>query len=253
MIYKKGEEKMEKGFSEVYPFATENVLEYFARLKLENQSVLTVGSSLDQLFNALFYGAKEITVFDINPHVKKFFEIKRSILLQSKREDFVRKVLNVKSKEFSFSKDVSTEKKIYEMNVYLQTDENYKCVQKLIQSIPIKIIEGDIFSLQELPNYDRIIFSNILQYLDYYFSKDCLQKVRELFIQWNKLLNVNGILQLLYLYSYSSQDIFKENHPICCYNLKKIVELLAPYSLDIEWINGFYEKKDAIITYTKKR
>ena len=243
---------MKKGFLEVYPFATENVLEYFARLNLENQSVLTVGSSLDQLFNAVFYGAKEITVFDMNPHVKKYFEIKRNILLQAKRENFVSNVLKTKSSEFSFSKDVATEEKIYETNMYLQTNENYERVQKLVQKVPIKFIEGDIFSPPNLPTYDRIIFSNILQYLDYFFSKDYFQVVRELFRQWNKLLNAKGILQLVYLYSYSSQDLFKENHPICCYNVKKIVEILSPYSLDIEWINGFYEKKDAIITYTKK-
>ena len=243
---------MKKGFLEVYPFATENVLEYFARLNLENQSVLTVGSSLDQLFNAVFYGAKEITVFDMNPHVKKYFEIKRNILLQAKRENFVSSVLKIKSDEFSFSKDVAAEEKIYETNMYLQTNENYERVQKHIQKVPIKFIEGDIFSPPNLPTYDRIIFSNILQYLDYFFSKDYFQVVRELFRQWNKLLNAKGILQLVYLYSYSSQDLFKENHPICCYNVKKIVEILSPYSLDIEWINGFYEKKDAIITYTKK-
>lgn len=243
---------MKKGFLEVYPFATENVLEYFARLNLENQSVLTVGSSLDQLFNAIFYGAKEITVFDMNPHVKKYFEIKRNILLQAKRENFVSNVLKTKSSEFSFSKDVATEEKIYETNIYLQTNENYERVQKLVQKVPIKFIEGDIFSPPNLPTYDRIIFSNILQYIDYFFSKDYFQRVKELFQQWNKFLNAKGILQLVYLYSYSNQDVFKENHSICCYNVKKIVEILSPYSLDIEWINGFYEKKDAIITYTKK-
>lgn len=59
---------MESGFESVYPFATENVLEYFATLNLKDQSVLTVGSSLDQLFNALVYGAKKVSVFDINPY-----------------------------------------------------------------------------------------------------------------------------------------------------------------------------------------
>ena len=54
---------MEKNFfQEVYPFATENMNAYFERLELSNKSVLTVGSSCDQLFNAIAYGAKSVTV-----------------------------------------------------------------------------------------------------------------------------------------------------------------------------------------------
>ena len=86
---------MESGFESVYPFATENVLEYFATLNLKDQSVLTVGSSLDQLFNALVYGAKKVSVFDINPYVKEYFEIKKQILLHSKRKNFVKKILEL--------------------------------------------------------------------------------------------------------------------------------------------------------------
>ncbi len=66
---------MEKNFfQEVYPFATENMNAYFERLELSDKSVLTVGSSCDQLFNAIAYGAKSVTVFDINPNVKKYYE-----------------------------------------------------------------------------------------------------------------------------------------------------------------------------------
>lgn len=72
---------MEKNFfQEVYPFATENMNAYFERLELSDKSVLTVGSSCDQLFNAIAYGAKSVTVFDINPNVKKYYEWKKQLL-----------------------------------------------------------------------------------------------------------------------------------------------------------------------------
>ena len=250
-----GEVVMENGFESVYPFATENVSEYFTALNLKDQSVLTVGSSLDQLFNALVYGAKKVSVFDINPYVKEYFEIKKQILLHSKRKNFVKKVFELQKQNFAFSKDVPNEKRIYESNIYLSTDAYYEKLQELVQTVPIDFIEGNIFTPDLLESYDRIIFSNILQYLDYFFpdkNVDLFQQIKILVTCWNKFLNKNGILQLLYLYSYGYQDLFKENHSICCYNLKKIVETLQPFKLDIEWISGFYEKKDAIVTYTKK-
>ena len=47
-----------KEFQKVYPFTTENIAGYFSSLNMHNKSVLTVGSSLDQAFNALIFGAK---------------------------------------------------------------------------------------------------------------------------------------------------------------------------------------------------
>lgn len=41
-------------FQKIYPFATENVKDSFNLLNL----VLTVGSSIDQVFDAVLYGAR---------------------------------------------------------------------------------------------------------------------------------------------------------------------------------------------------
>ena len=45
-------------FQQVYPFATEMVSSYLELLDLDGKTVFTVGSSLDQDFNALVLGAK---------------------------------------------------------------------------------------------------------------------------------------------------------------------------------------------------
>ena len=74
------------GFDSIYPFATENVSGYFEKLNLLGKSILTVGSSLDQLFNAVICGATEITVFDINPNVRDYFEWKKEMLKKCKRK-----------------------------------------------------------------------------------------------------------------------------------------------------------------------
>ena len=70
-------------------------------------------------------------------------------------------------------------------------------------------------------------------------------------------LTQNGILQLLYLYSYTMDDIRRNEHPIPIYRLRDVYETLKGESLDITWIEGTlyaYNKydQDAIITYQKK-
>lgn len=59
-----------KEFEKLYTFTTENIsgsLEYF---DLKDKKFFTVGSSFDQCLNAYYYGARDITLYDINPNSK---------------------------------------------------------------------------------------------------------------------------------------------------------------------------------------
>ena len=51
-----------KGFNQIYPFATENISGYIDKFDLKDKSLLTVGSSGDQVINAILYGCKKISV-----------------------------------------------------------------------------------------------------------------------------------------------------------------------------------------------
>lgn len=53
-------------FNRLYCFTTENINEYIDRFNLEGKSLLTVGSSSDQVLNAHFLGCNDITLIDIN-------------------------------------------------------------------------------------------------------------------------------------------------------------------------------------------
>ena len=53
-------------FSRIYSFATENVSGYIDYFNFNDNSLLTVGSSGDQILNAFYNGARDITLFDIN-------------------------------------------------------------------------------------------------------------------------------------------------------------------------------------------
>ena len=91
--------------------------------------------------------------------------------------------------------------------------------------------------------------------MDYYFNnQDVFEILKNNFEKWKEYLNDDGILQLLYLYLYSYDDVYKENHTIPVYNLKKVVNALKGYKLDIEWVDGVVsDKTDAIVTYTKRK
>ena len=249
---------MEKNFfQEVYPFATENMNAYFERLELSDKSVLTVGSSCDQLFNAIAYGAKSVTVFDINPNVKKYYEWKKQLLFQCKRENFVKTVLEkIECSDISFTKDILDIGTIYRINHYLENDDVYKQLQQLLIQTPVNFVEGNLFAPNIKEQYDRIIFSNVLQYVGSFFSGNHLssyQIIRDTFMIWKSLLNKEGILQFLYLYSFRTKDLHDCSHSIACYNIKPIYNLLKGHRLDMEWISGICQEPDAILTYTNSK
>lgn len=69
------------GFVHLYPFTTENIAGYISQFELENKSLLTVGSSSDQIINASFFNCKSYSVIDICPYTKFYFYLKKAALL----------------------------------------------------------------------------------------------------------------------------------------------------------------------------
>ena len=72
-----------------YPYSNENLIGLFKNLKVNNASVLTVGSSGDQLLNALYYGSKDITVMDANLYTKHWIDYKIAAIKNLSFEQFL--------------------------------------------------------------------------------------------------------------------------------------------------------------------
>lgn len=244
-----------KVFQKVYPFTTENIGGYFKNLELKDKNIFTVGSSLDQAFNALLLGAKKITVFDLNANTDKFYKLKRKLILSVSREKLFYEVL--KQKEISLDSDILLKEIVMHINPYLQTEANYQILRQKLQEDRISVVYGDIFNIDkylEKEEYDRIILSNILQYLDYFCkNQDPYIFLKEHFIKWKEYLSDDGIMQLLYLYSFDLEAIMENKNQISSYNLRKVRDVLKGNELMIEWFeNSFKNNKDAIVTYQKK-
>lgn len=68
-------------YEKIYTFTTENIagsLEYF---DLKDKKFFTVGSSFDQCLNAYYHGARDITLYDINPNSKYHAYFKIAVIL----------------------------------------------------------------------------------------------------------------------------------------------------------------------------
>lgn len=61
---------------QAYPYTNEKLGEMFEKLDKKSSRVLTVGSSGDQLLNAIFHGAKDLTLIDANLYARYWTEYK---------------------------------------------------------------------------------------------------------------------------------------------------------------------------------
>jgi len=76
-------------FSSIYPFTTENINGYIREFNLENKSLLTVGSSSDQVIDSACFNCDNHTVLDINPYSKYYFYLKKAGLLGLDYKEFL--------------------------------------------------------------------------------------------------------------------------------------------------------------------
>lgn len=248
----------EKAFQTIYPFTTEVIDGYIEDLDLKGKNLLTVGSSLDQAFNASLQGVGKITVFDINPYVKEFFKIKKDCILKYPRKKFYKKI--IEDGTLPLSSDIFGYRDLVFMNTYMKNDENYeKLREKLAKDeVEIEFVEGDIFAMDESledKTFDRMILSNILQYVDYFAKgEDPYEFLRRNFETYKKHLNKDGLLQLMYYYAYNIVGYNNPNTKIATFNIPKTMNALGT--------EGFYLSKfpnsktgqdeDAVLLYKKK-
>ena len=76
-------------YNYIYPFTTENINGYLDLFDFNNKSYLTVGSSGDQVLNAMLNGCNDITVIDICPFAKEYFYLKMMAVQFMSRKDFL--------------------------------------------------------------------------------------------------------------------------------------------------------------------
>lgn len=221
-------------FIYIYPFTTENIKGYMSNLDLKDKSIITVGSSADQVINSFLYGSKDITLFDINPFTKYYFELKKAGILllefNSFYEFFSNNINSFNIKTYSllrnnlsketklfwdslfnsydsyffrdklFSKDERTLKTLVKYNPYMN-EINYGTLKTTIDGLNPVFINTSLDEISKKVNkkYDYIFLSNISSYLNLY-TKENISKFINTIKDLTNILNKSGSIYLAYIY-----------------------------------------------------
>lgn len=221
-------------FIYIYPFTTENIKGYMSNLDLKDKSILTVGSSADQVINSFLYGSKDITLFDINPFTKYYFELKKAGILllefNSFYEFFSNNINSFNIKTYSllrnnlsketklfwdslfnsydscffrdklFSKDERALKTLVKYNPYMD-EINYNILKTTIDSLNPIFINSSLNEIKSkvVRKYDYVFLSNISSYLKLY-TKENISKFINTIKDLTNILNKSGSIYLAYIY-----------------------------------------------------
>lgn len=275
--------KVEDGMLQsIYPFTTENISGYIDKFNLKDKSLLTVGSSGDQVINAILKGCKDITLLDINPYTKFYYYLKVASILSLDLDEFM-SFLRYKDypEVFADNKNVFNIETWNKVKIVLRLIdyESYLFWDELFQTInPIKI-RNRLFSSDE---YNTNIISSCNNYLK---SQDLYEKTRnkvkkilptfinsdifnvdlkrkydniwlsnigtsitkeEMIIKMTdnlaKFLNKDGLLLISYLYETDKNTEYEEHWNII-YNLYNTFELLKDYQPYLETFTGIDDLK----------
>ena len=233
----------------IYPFTTESISGYMPFMNVDEKSVLTVGSSLDQALSACLYGAKDVTVMDINSMTKDYLKYKLHLLKECTNFDEFYNMIaysNVLplSKEEMFSLNA-----LRNMCPYMKDWDSFSRLKKKVNDTKFSFIEGNIFDMDNVlgdKKYDSMILSNILQYVEMYRGdKTAKEFIKDNFEMFLNHINDKGILQLMYVYCYEG------NNQFVGFSTYDLLNALVDYPLEmVTFPNG--NVRDAAFLYTKK-
>lgn len=126
------------GIDCVYPFTNENMRGIFRHLLVKGKKVATVGSSGDQLLNAVYYGAKEVTLIDGNEFAIPFVMLKIAGIKNLSLEEFNQYMTaeNILSSEFysKISHDIDPEYRMFWDDIMLNGANTLEYRMKLFNT-----------------------------------------------------------------------------------------------------------------------
>lgn len=263
-------------FSYIYPFTTENISGYIDKFDLKNKSLLTLGSSGDQVINAALKGSKEQTVLDICPFTKYYFYLKKAALLTLNYEEFIKffcyegypntfennynafsieiydkikLVLKELDKESFIFWDVLF-KKFYAFKIRQGLFSKDEDSFKFLKNMNLYLSDENMFNKSKLTIIDinpKFLTGDIFKlkldkkYDNIFLSNLCtyhsINELKKLINNLNTNLSENGSMLIGYLYDTKRDSKYKKSWAEI-YNLDKVFKILGNYITDFESFTG---------------
>lgn len=264
-------------YSKIYSFTTENIDGYIKYFDLNNKSLLTVGSSGDQILNAFYNGARDITLFDINPYAKYYVYLKIAAILslsymEFKLFFFKYGISPFKRNTYMFSKEIFNKIKdnlrLFDYESYLFFDELFSLYNandirdRLFDDDEDRniVIKGLNRYLKDEESYNKLksiikkislkyihgnIFENDIhgKFDNVFLSNLCtvtsLEKLKNLLEKLDKNnLNSEGSILLGYLWDTSFHNENYEEHWKDIYKMPIVKEYLKEFITEVHNIQG---------------
>ena len=259
-------------FMSIYSFSTENVNGYIDFFDYKDKSLLTVGSSGDQIINAYNKGCRDITLIDINPFARYYVNLKiagilslnyrefelfffRNIGLHKNNSRYNLELFNKLSNtlkaidydSYYFFESIFNKYPVDRISDYLMNDdeESYKVIKNINNYLQneesynkTKKILGDIYF--NYINENIFTFNSNQKYDNIFLSNLCsrisLFELKELIAKLNNNLNIDGSMLSAYIWNmdYNSKE---EN-----YDLRDIYKMPAVRT----WLNDYISEHHQI-------
>lgn len=108
-------------FNKLYSFTTENISGYIDKFDLNDKTLLTVGSSSDQVINASLKDIKNATILDISPNTKNYYYLKLACLMNLDMNEFLTFLCPTHYKEY-----YRINHDLFDINVYNKIKDTLK-------------------------------------------------------------------------------------------------------------------------------
>jgi len=173
-------------FFKLYSFSNENSL-YLKKYNYYNKNALTVGSSADQIINLINYGCQDITLVDLNPFVKYYYDLKKAAIFVLNPQEYLNFFYN--SIFFSFKKRKIFDKNLYQkLSKYLNKDSKLFW-NNIINNYSNNKIKKNFFHENDLFKKDIIKNNNYLINDNFNSLRNNLEKTNVKFINTNIITN----------------------------------------------------------------
>lgn len=213
-------------FKRIYPFTTENISGYINLFNLENKSLLTVGSSCDQVINASLFNCKDQTILDINPFTKYYFYLKKSAIISLTYQEFLNFFLYKDYPKFCHNNRQTFNKETFDKLKRILISEDYDSFyfwNDLLYTYNGETIRKTLFSNDE----DRDF---VIKELNLYMNNELsFEKIKTSIRDVNPIFICDDIMEVKLNRNYDNIFLSNLGQYLGIDKLKTLIDKLYPY------------------------